>query len=103
MKKRIGTREYDTDSAELIAHLVIGDMYRKRTRGREYFLLSGEIITPMTEQEARAALGESYQKDKDPEYWFIRVDKKTHDAIAQAAKTNHCSMTEIVRQFAKRL
>ena len=103
MKKRIGTREYNTETSELIAHLVTGDLYRKRTRDHEYFLLTGEIITPMSEPEARAALGERSYQPKKPEYWFIRVNQETHDKIAAEAKKQHTTMTEIVRQFAKRL
>ena len=105
MKKRIGSREYDTDSAELISETGVGTVYRKRTRGREWFLLIGDKIEPLTDDEARAIIGETVYRERqpDPDAWMIRVDRETHERIADEASKTGRSMTEIVRRLSETL
>ena len=105
MKKRIGSKLYDTDSAELITEAGVGTVYRKRTRGREWFLVIGKIIEPLTDDEARAIIGETAYRERqpDPESWMIRVDRETHERIADEASKTGRSMTEIVRRLSETL
>ena len=105
MKKRIGPRLYDTDTSEMVADVGVGIMYRKKTRDREWFLLAGEHILPMTESEARAALGESSYIEKSPEptMYHIRVDRETHERITSAARKEGISMAEVVRKMAENM
>ena len=105
MKKRIGTKLYDTETAELITASAFGKLFRKRTRGREWFLLNGNHIVPMTDREARAMLGESSYKEREPDTKtvMIRVDRETHGIIAKKAKADGLSITEEMRKIVKNM
>ena len=104
MKKRIGSRNYDTETSELIASVFGGDLYRKRTRDREFFLLSHadkkQVILPLEEKEALAMLGDNVRIDKPEsnETW-IRADRETHDKIARIAKERGLSITKTLKEI----
>ena len=99
MKKRIGTKIYDTETSEVVSVSPLGTLYRKRTRAREWFLQNGETIVPMTDREARAMLGESAYREREPDTnsIMVRVDRDTHRIIADEAKRRGISMTEAIR------
>lgn len=106
MKKRIGSKLYDTETSELIAQTVMGDVYRKRTREREWFLVTlCDYIEPLDEAEARALIGESSYRERPPESKriMIGVDRETHEKIASAAKRQGVSIADVVRQLAGHL
>ena len=105
MKKRIGTKIYDTDSSELIADVGVGILYRKRTRFREWFLVVGKFIEPIEDAQARALLGKSAYHEKPPESKriMIGVDRQTHAKIAQAAKKEGLPISEFMKKWAEML
>ena len=105
MKKRIGSKLYDTEKSELIAETVMGDVYRKRTREREWFLVSGDHVIPLTDAEARAMLGENAYPERkiDTDSIMIRVDRETHAVIARKAKADGLSITAEMRQIVKNM
>ena len=105
MKKRIGTKLYDTATAEFISETVFGNLYRKRTRDREWFLLNGDIIMPMSDAEIKAMLGEVSYREKEPDTGsiMIRVDRETHAVIARKAKEDGVSITEEMRRITKNM
>jgi len=106
MKKRIGSKLYDTETSELIADVGGSDLYRKRTREREWFLvMGGGHIEPLDDAQARALLGESSYIEKPPESKriMIGVDRQTHAKIAKMAKRDKMSITEEVRWMVERL
>ena len=105
MKKRIGSKLYDTETSEKIADVGIGILYRKKTRERSWFLLIGDSIEPMTDAEARAALGENtyYEKPPESKRIMIGVDRQTHAKIARAAKKEGLPISEFMREWAKEL
>lgn len=51
MEKIIGTKRYNTDTAELIGSHGQTEIYRKRTG--EFFLFDGQDMTPLTKQESQ--------------------------------------------------
>lgn len=101
MKKRIGSRYYDTETAELIAENAFGKIYRKRSRGREWFVVwsDPELIDPLDDAQARAMLGESYVEDPEPRFTTIWVDRETHAKIAEMARRDSVTITEEVRRI----
>ena len=105
MKKRIGSKLYNTETSELVYATDLGNLYRKRTRDREFFLVNGKHILPMTEAEARAMLGESSYIEKKPENAriMIGVDRETHAKISQVAKKKGVPISEFMRDWAKTL
>ena len=105
MKKRIGTKLYDTESAELIAGTIFGDVYRKRTRDREWFVVNGGHIIPMPDAEARSMLGENAYTEKEPDTnsIMVRVDRETHARIAAEAKARGIPIGEVIRRMAENL
>ena len=102
MKKRIGTKLYDTGASEMVANVGVGILYRKRTRKREYFLLiGGDHIEPLTDKEAQVLLGEDVRIDKklDTDSVMIRVDRKTHTKIADRADKEGLSMAKYMKKL----
>ena len=105
MKKRIGSKLYNTETSEKIADVGIGILYRKKTREREWFLLIGNYIEPMTDAEARAALGENAYHEKPPESKriMIAVDRQTHAKIAKMAKMEGLPISEFMKKLVEKL
>lgn len=105
MKKRIGSKLYDTETSEHISWTEIGDLFRKKTREREWFLVCGEDILPLKDKEARALLGENVYHEKPPKSVriMIGVDRVTHEKIARAAKKKDMAISEFMREWAKEL
>lgn len=74
MKKRIGTRIYDTETAELIHEGSGFQIYRKRTRGRECFEVNRFGIWPICDPDIEAL----YCKPTEPKTYFVRLDHDSH-------------------------
>ena len=65
MKKRIGTKLYDTDTSEMICAVEGGKLYRKCSRDRSWFLLTDEgTIRPLTKADQDLIrIGEAHYYD----------------------------------------
>ena len=94
MKKRIGTRIYDTETADLIHEAGGVRVYRKQTRGRECFAEIGGELHPLTEAEAS-----QYCRPAEPKTYFVRLDHDSHAKLAEIAKSEHCTMSEAVKRL----
>ena len=105
MKKRIGTKLYDTETSEFVADVGIGDLYRKQTRERGWFLRIGDDIEPVDEKQARALLGEHVyiEKPVDEKRIMVAVDRETHAKIQSLAKKDGVSIPEEVRKIVSEL
>lgn len=105
MKKRIGTKLYDTETSEKVADVGVGILYRKRTRKREMFLLIGDAIEPLDDKQARALLGEDVRVEKNPDTdsVMIRVDRATHNRIADRAEKEGLPISKFVKKWAETL
>ena len=112
MKKRIGSRNYDTDTSELICSIDGGRLYRKRSRDREWFAVMDDgTIRPLDVYNPldvllmeTGRLPEGALDDPEPAYADrIRVDPETHARISAAAKAQGVSMAAIVRALAQSL
>ena len=99
MKKRIGTRMYDTESSELISENGDEKIYRKRSRGGEFFRVIAGAIFPMSDDEVRA-LGFEEKSDKPTTIW---VDRETHDIFMKEAKKKRISISQQLKDIAKQL
>lgn len=101
MKKRIGSKLYDTETSEMIADVGVGILYRKKTRKREWFLLIGDTIEPVDDKQARALLGENVRFEKEPSAEvMIRVDRITHNRIVKRAEQEKLSITKFMKKWA---
>ena len=94
MKKRIGTRIYDTETADLIYEEGGLHVYRKQTRGRECFAEIGGELHPLTEAEAS-----QYCRPAEPKTYFVRLDHDSHAKLAELAKAEDCTMSEAVKRL----
>ena len=105
MKKRIGSKLYDTDSSELVADVGVGILYRKKTREREWFLQVGNYIEPVDDEQAKELLGNNVYHEKPPESKriMIGVDRQTHAKIARAAKKEGLPISEFMKKIAEEL
>lgn len=105
MKKRIGSKLYDTETSELIADVGVGILYRKRTRKREWFLVIGDHVESVDDKQAKALLGnpEMYPKKPDLDSVMIRVDRATHNKIASRAAQENLSITKFMKKWAETL
>lgn len=103
MKKRIGSRIYDTQKSERIEKTAFGDIYKKRTG--EYFLAYDDYIMPLEVAEAKAMLGEDVRYKKEPEIdrTTLWVDRETRDRIANAAKKENLSVTDFLHNLAEKM
>ena len=110
MRKRIGSKLYDTETAEAVCSIDGGQLYRKRTRDREWFAVIDGSIRPLDVYDPLdVALMETGHLPADaleePEVTDckIRVDPETHAKISAAAKARGISMSAVVRQLAEML
>lgn len=105
MHKRIGTKLYDTESSEFVAGVGIGQLYRKQTRDREWFLVIGDDIEPLEDPQAKALLGDTayIEKPVDQKRVMIGIDRDTHAKIAESARQQHCTIADVVKQLSANL
>lgn len=107
MKKRIGTKLYDTDSAELLRKVEGGQLYRKRTRDREYFVVMDDgTIRPLDINDPFDVLlvnVELKMQLPQSDHVMVRVDRESHDRIAARARGEGVSITEEIRRIVSRL
>jgi len=105
MKKRIGTKLYDTDTSEMVSDVGVGILYRKRTRKREWFLLIGDFIEPVDDRQAKALLGEDVRilKKVEPVATTIRVDSETHKKIEARADAEGLPISKFMKKWAETL
>ena len=104
MKKRIGTRDYDTDKSELVCDIEGGKLYRKCSRGRQWFaVFDNYAIRPLDEDNSRDKklidIGMQYVEESVPEKTTIWVDRETHSKLAYAAKQQRISISELVKNI----
>ena len=104
MKKRIGSKIYDTDTAELVCSIEGGQLFRKRTRDREWFaVMTDGTIRPLDVYNPfDIALMETGRMPEDKplsDHVMVRVDRDTHAKIARMAKADGVSITEEVRKI----
>lgn len=109
MRKRIGSKLYDTATSELLCSIEGGQLYQKRTRDREYFAVMDDgTIRPLDVYNPLDVLLMETGKlppETEPESstTMIRVDRETHAKIAGKAKADGISITEEVRRMAERM
>ena len=112
MKVRIGSRNYNTETSELVCRIDGGQLYRKRTRDREWFAVFDDgTVRPLDVYDPldmllmeTGHLPAEALEDPEPTYADrIRVDPETHARIAAAAKDRGVSMAAIVRTLAQSL
>lgn len=108
MRKRIGSKLYDTDSAELICSIEGGQLFRKRTRDREWFAVFDDgTIRPLDVYNPLDVLLMETGKvvpdvvKPEPQEYRIRVDHDTYKRIADAAALEGVPMSQIVRKLVK--
>lgn len=103
MKKRIGTRNYDTEKSELICEVDGGQLYRKRSSEKEWFAVFGDVIRPLNENNARdkelIKIGMKYIDISEPERTTIWVDRETHKKVSDVAKEWGCSLGEVIKRL----
>jgi len=118
MKKRIGTKFYDTDKSEYICESIYGKVYRKITGLGEYFACDGNTIIPLEYDLAKDLVKnnapEIYGKlftlrDKDTTKKIIAISISDFDKLKlrRASAQRKMSMSEyivwLVDQDEKRL
>jgi len=109
MKKRIGSKLYDTETSEHLCAIDGGQLYQKRTRDREYFAAMDDgTIRPLDVYDPMDMLLMETGKDisfDDPGpstgSVMIRVDRQTHAKISGIAKRRGISIGEAVKQMAE--
>lgn len=107
MKKRIGSKLYDTETAEYLCAIDGGQLYQKRTRDREYFAVMDDgTVKPLDAYNPldmllmeTGRIPERQQSD----HVMVRVDRETHNVIAGLAKADGLSITEEMRKIVKNM
>ena len=105
MKKRIGSRLYDTDTSELMCSIEGGQLYQKRSRGREWFAVMNDgTIRPLDIYNPEDRLLMETGKlpadltKPEPAEYRVRLDSETYDLVVGAAESEGVSMAQIVRR-----
>lgn len=106
MKKRLGSKIYDTDTAELVCPIDGGQLYRKRTRDREWFAVfeDGTIRPLDVYNPADVLLMETGHlpddafDDPDPTGKNVRLDPETWSILTAASKAEGIPVTGLVRR-----
>ena len=105
MKKRIGSKLYDTDKSELVCGIDGGQLYQKRTRGREWFAVMDDgTIRPLDVYDPldRLLMETGHlpeQAEPTNDSVMVRVDRETHEKIANIAKMRGQSITKTIAQI----
>ena len=112
IKKRIGSKLYDTTTSECLGEIEGGILFQKRSRDREFFAVMDDgTIRPLDvyDPDDRLLMETGHLPadaldDPKPAYADrIRVDPETHARIAAAAKARGVSMAAIVRDLSQTL
>lgn len=105
MKKRIGSRIYDTDTSELVCSIEGGQLYQKRSRGREWFAVMDDgtirpldVYDPIDRLLMETGHGLPDLDKPEPQEYRVRVDSDTYHQIADRAKSDGCSMSQVVKK-----
>ena len=109
MKKRIGTIEYNTDTAIVI--IPEKDLYRAQKK-QTYFLFDGKSITPLTYQEAEKMIHET--NNPDIEKFLKRVPNNkglsgvfisaaSVDKLSAYCRRHKVTQKEVIEDFIKSL
>ena len=105
MKKRIGSRIYDTDTSELVCSIEGGQLYQKRSRGREWFAVMNDgtirpldVYNPMDMLLMETGKLPADLTKAEPKEYRVRLDAETYDLVSEAAESEGVSMSQIVRR-----
>lgn len=110
MKKRIGTKLFDTETSECCKVTESGRLYRKKTRDRGFFFVynNGDVV-PLTDEDISALesnfntaqLGNLFasQKATGSSGYQVRVDKQTHDKLRKASKEQGVTISTVVKEL----
>ena len=105
IKKRIGTKIYDTNTSECLCTIDGGILFQKRTRDREYFAVMDDgTVRPLDVYNPfDVLLMETGHVPAEPEpestTIMVRVDRETHAKIAEMAKADGLSITAEIRKI----
>ena len=109
MKKRIGSKLYDTETSELICRIDGGQLYRKRSREREWFAVydDGRIRPLDVSRPQDVLLMKTGNLPDDafdyvPQGVMVRVDPETLAILKQKAAERGISVSALVREFARK-
>lgn len=109
VKKRIGSKLYDTDTAELLCSIDGGQLYQKRTRDREFFAVMDDgTVRPLDVYDPidRLLMETGHLPTEvweEPRSVMVRVDPDTHAILKAKAKAEGRTITQLMRQIAETL
>ena len=104
MKKRIGSRIYDSEKSEKICDIEGGSLYRKRSHGKEWFIIfENGAIRPLYDSNSKDKelidVGLQYVDKSKTSRTTIWVDRETYDLLASYADRNNMSITQAVKNI----
>lgn len=105
MRKRISTKLYDTDTADIICHKEGVFLYQKRARERGLFIVDGDEITPITKDQAMEMFpgAEISPRSIGSSGYRICVDKETYNKLLKTAQRRNTTMSNIVAMLVEDL
>ena len=103
MKKRVGTKLYDTDSSEFLGGTEWGELYRKRTRNGGLFVVTSKgVIIPVSPEKAKEWMDIDVEPTGSSGY-LVRVDKETHAKLRMTAEKRGTAISKIVKELVAKL
>ena len=105
IKKRIGSKLYDTNTSECLCTIDGGILFQKRTRDREYFAVMDDgtirpldVYNPMDMLLMETGKLPADLTKAEPKEYRVRLDAETYDLVSEAAESEGVSMSQIVRR-----
>ena len=109
VKKRIGSKLYDTNTSECLCTIDGGILFQKRTRDREYFAVMDDgTVRPLDVYDPidRLLMETGHLPNEvweEPRSVMVRVDPDTHAILKAKAKAEGRTITQLMRQIAETL
>lgn len=105
MRKRISTKVYDTDTADIISKKEGLYLYQKRSRERGLFIVNGDKIIPVSRDLAMAMFpdAEISPRSVGSSGYRICVDQKTYDKLLNTAQRRNTTMSNIVAMLVEEM
>lgn len=105
MKVRIGSRNYNTETSELVCPIDGGQLYRKRTRDREWFAVFDDgsvrpldVYNPIDMLLMETGKLPADLTKAEPKEYRVRLDAETYEMLSDAAESEGVSMAQIVKR-----
>ena len=108
MKKRISTKLYNTDTADLVCEKDGVILYQKKAKGRELFIVDEHGIKPVSTEQALAVFPDAKISQRvngavGTFGYHVRVSKDTYEKLLKVANDKNISIANVIAMLSEKL